>query len=601
MASPTHGYYPADGGKFAAFPSRRSVVHSTKGVVSTISPLANEAGLKVLRQGGNAADAAVAAAAVLNLVDPSMTGIGGDAFALFYGSKDNKVYALNGSGRSAESCTLEHICRDLSIADRVYGTIPTSSALSVTVPGAAAAWVDIVERFGSGAVSLAEVLAPAIELGENGCPISEIASYYWVATEEELRGKPNGTELLKQDPSAPGGYRAPRAGELYKNPLLAATFRRLGEAGKAGFYEGPVAEAIAEVVQKLGGYLTTGDLQRHGIQGSEVVEPVSIRLQPDSSSADAVDLWEHPPNGQGIVAQMALGILQILERQGKIPNFTLDQHNSPEHLHALVEALRIAFADGTWYITDPHAAAFSTGSLLSEEYLAERAKLFDPERAAEILDRGSPSFKTSDTIYLAVTDKDGNACSFVNSVADTFGSRIVPPGVGFVLQSRGAGFHLHPADHPNIYAPNKRPYNTIIPGMVTNSSDGSLHTVLGVMGGAMQPQGHAQVLLNMLKFNMNPQMALDAPRVCIGVSLPGKSTDPSKKVDNTVYLEEGIGEDVAKALAGMGHDVKMVNGMGRALFGRGQVIRVHHDPVGGERIYSAGSDMRGDGAAVPLT
>ncbi|KAK0616443.1 nucleophile aminohydrolase [Immersiella caudata] len=531
-----------------------------------------------------------------------MTGIGGDAFALFYCNKEKKVNALNGSGRSAASATLEDVCRDLCITDRVYGTIPTPSALSVTVPGAAAAWVDLVEQFGSGAVSLADVFAPAIQFAENGCPISEIASYFWVATEEELRRKPNGIELLKQDPSAPGGYRAPRPGELYKNPLLATTFRRLAQSGKAGFYKGPVAEAIVRVVKDLGGYLSTEDLERHGNEEYEAVSPVSIRLERGASdTSGGVDLWEHPPNGQGIVAQMALGILQILGKQGKIPKFGPSDHNSAEYLHALVEALRIAFADGTWFITDPHATNFSTESLLSEDYLAERAKLFDAKHAATILDRGSPAFKISDTIYLAVTDQDGNACSFVNSVADTFGSRIVPPGVGFVLQSRGAGFHLHPANHPNIYAPNKRPYNTIIPAILTNSHDGSLHTVLGVMGGAMQPQGHAQVLLNMLKFNMNPQAALDAPRICIGVSLPGKSTDPTKKVDNTVYLEEGIGDDLAKALAEMGHEVKMVKGMGRALFGRGQVIRVHHDPVGGERIYSAGSDMRGDGAAVPLT
>jgi len=345
------------------------------------------------------------------------------------------------------------------------------------------------------------------------------------------------------------------------------------------------------------------DLERHGRDGSEVSEPVSFRVEQSSDASippDAVDLWEHPPNGQGIVAQMALGILQILEKKAKIPQFGPDDHNSPEYLHALIEALRIAFADGTWFITDPNSARCGPDALLSQEYLTERAKLFDPTRAAVSLDCGSPAFKVSDTVYLAVTDPEGNACSFVNSVADTFGSRIVPPGVGFVLQSRGAGFHLHPSNHPNVYGPGKRPYNTIIPAMVTNNSDGSLHTVLGVMGGAMQPQGHAQVLLNMLKFGMNPQVALDAPRICIGVSLPGKSTDPSKKVDNTVYLEEGIGQDVAKALDEMGHEVKMVTGMGRALFGRGQVIRAHHDPVDGSRIYSAGSDMRGDGAAAPL-
>lgn len=419
----------------------------------------------------------------------------------------------------------------------------------------------------------------------------------WMEYEDELRGKPNGVDLLKKDPNAQGGYRAPKAGELYRNPLLADTMRLLGEHGRSGFYEGPVAEAVVKMVNDLGGYLSLDDLQQHGQRGSEVSQPVSIRLTSDS--AGDIDLWEHPPNGQGIVAQMALGILQILEKQGKVPRFGPQDHNSAEYLHAVIEALRIAFSDGTWFITDP-AVSNSTEMLISEAYLTERAKLFDATRAATNLRPDSPAYKSSDTIYLAVTDAEGNACSFINSVADYFGSRIVPPGVGFVLQSRGAGFHLHPADHPNIYAPGKRPYNTIIPALVTNADDGSLHTVLGVMGGAMQPQGHVQVLLNMIRFGMNPQVALDAPRVCIGVTIPGKSTDPSKKVDETVYLEEGISEEVATALEGLGHEVKVVKGMGRALFGRGQVIRAHQDPVTGERVYSAGSDMRGDGAAVPF-
>jgi gamma-glutamyltranspeptidase/glutathione hydrolase len=268
------------------------------------------------------------------------------------------------------------------------------------------------------------------------------------------------------------------------------------------------------------------------------------------------------------------------------------------YLHAVIQALRIAFADGCWYITDPHFSDVKSEDILSTKYLAKRATLFDPLRATESIEHGS-IHKTSDTIYLAVTDPEGNACSFVNSVADTFGSRIVPNGTGFVLQSRGAGFHLDPA-HPNVFAPGKRPYNTIIPAMVTDADTGNLHTVFGVMGGAMQPQGHVQVLLNMLTFGMNPQVALDAPRICIGVSLPGKSTDPSKKVDNVVYLEEGISEDVGEELRRLGHDVKYVTGMGRSLFGRGQVITVHQDAVDGRRIYSAGSDMRGDGMSAPL-
>lgn len=266
-------------------------------------------------------------------------------------------------------------------------------------------------------------------------------------------------------------------------------------------------------------------------------------------------------------------------------------------------------------MTEP-SATVDPQLLLSPAYLASRAnRFFDPSRATTVPTPGDPALeggihKTSDTVYLCVTDAAGNACSLVNSVADTFGARIVPPGTGFVLQNRGAGFHLGPAHHPNLYAPGKRPYNTIIPALTTTRSttttttaaDGplELHSVLGVMGGAMQPQGHVQVLLNLMRFGMDPQRALDAPRVCIGVSLPGKATDPDKKVDHTVYLEEGIGEDVGRALGAMGHEVKFVGGMARSLFGRGQVIRLLRDPVDGTRVYSAGSDMRGDGHAGPL-
>ncbi|KAB5559731.1 nucleophile aminohydrolase [Coniochaeta sp. 2T2.1] len=600
----THGTYPFDDGRFTVYPSRRSVVHGTKAIVSTTSPLATQAGLRILREGGNAADAAIAAAAVLNLVDPSMTGIGGDAFALYYEAQTKKVQAVNGSGPSAAEATLEGICGDLGITDRIHGSIPTTSGHAVTVPGAAAAWVDIVTEFGSGRLSLTQVLAPAIELAEEGFAVSEVASYYWISKEEELRKRPNGVELLKADPGAPAGFRAPRPGEFYRNPLLAKTFRLLGEHGRTGFYEGPVAEAVVEVTRSLGGCLTLEDLRRHGERGSEFTKAVSIRLgedmmaQRDQPGGGHIHLWEHPPNGQGIVAQLALGILKELDKEGNIPKFRPEDHNSSKYLHALIQALRIAFADGCWFITDPHSSSVTPEDLLSSEHLAERAKLFDPLKATETIDHGSVH-KTSDTIYLAVTDTDGNACSFVNSVADTFGSRIVPQGTGFVLQSRGAGFHLDPA-HPNAFAPGKRPYNTIIPAMVTDADDGSLHSVFGVMGGAMQPQGHVQVLLNMMTFGMNPQVALDAPRICIGVSLPGKSTDPNKKVDSVVYLEEGIGEDVGAELKKLGHDIRFITGMGRSLFGRGQVIRVHHDSVDGSRIYSAGSDMRGDGMSAPL-
>ncbi|KAF2795553.1 lincomycin-condensing protein [Melanomma pulvis-pyrius CBS 109.77] len=587
--------------KFPTFPTRsRSVVYSAKAIVSTTSPLATEAGLRVLRAGGNAADAAVAVAAVLNLVDPAMTGIGGDSFCLFHEARTKKVYSLNGSGRSPAGATLEDISCALNVKDPKLDQIPAQSVHSITIPGAARGWIDTVERFGSGKVSLQQILDPAIEMAEEGVPISKVAAYFWGSAEESLKSRsPNGFEVLKEDPAAPGGYRAPREGEIFRNPMLAKTFRLLAKEGNAGFYEGLVGEAIISAVKKEGGYHTLADLKYHADQASEDLTPMSIRLQDNRTSPPkVVDLWEHSPNGQGIVALMTLGIIRELEKAGTVPSFTVKEHNSARYLHVIIECLRIAFADAVWYITDPQFSKIDFQTLLSEKYLAQRAILFDPQKAATDIDYGSPAYNASDTVYFAVVDPDGNACSFINSVCDKFGSCIVPPGTGFALQNRGTGFRLDP-DHPNVYAPGKRPYHTIIPAMVTNL-DGSLHTVLGVMGGAMQPQGHVQVLTNMLKFKLDPQDALNAPRICISVALPGKQLETGHEAARTVFLEDGIAESVAQELREMGHQVKMVTGFARSMFGRGQVISVNKDPVTGQKIYSAGSDGRGDGAAVPL-
>lgn len=267
------------------------------------------------------------------------------------------------------------------------------------------------------------------------------------------------------------------------------------------------------------------------------------------------------------------------------------------YLHALIEALRIAFADASWWVTDTQHSKIPAADLISKEYLAERAKSFDPTKASFPV-HGSPAQQHSDTVYFAVSDPEGNGCSFINSVYDLFGTSIVPKGTGMTLQNRGSNFRLDPS-HPNCFAPRKRPYHTIIPAIITNR-DGSLHTIYGVMGGFMQPQGHVQVLMNMLVFELNPQVALDAPRICIGAGMPGKVADKQKFVDRTVYLEEGISEKVAEELRALGHDIKILTGFQRTMFGRGQVIRVHHDEEDGARIYSAGSDPRGDGAAMPL-
>ena len=442
--------------------------------------------------------------------------------------------------------------------------------------------------------------------------------------------------MLKSDKNAQDGRRAPKAGELFANPGLAKTFRLLAKNGKAGFYKGEVAEALIKVVHDLGGHLQLEDLENHLKVGSEDVEAVSLKFSGqsvhevqraslhsenrtdsekqgeksnhsetpggiDSEKHDedqstkekhSVEIWEHPPNGQGIVALMALGIIEELERTGQISTWTKADHNSTQHLHAVIESLRIAFADANWWVTDPVIERVPTTELISRPYLAERAKLFSPDKASPILSHGSPAHNHSDTVYFAVTDRFGNGISFINSNFAGFGTAIIPAGCGFTLQNRGSSFELAEG-HPNVYAPGKRPYHTIIPAMITNPSDGSLHSVYGVMGGFMQPQGHVQVLLNMLTFKYNPQTALDAPRLCLGAGLP----DEGDVMDRTVYLEEGIREDVVKELEALGHKVELVRGHKRKIFGKGQVIRCHVED--GRIVYSGGSDPRGDGAAYP--
>lgn len=584
-------------------------MHSTQGIVACTQPLAAQAGQRILRDGGNAADAAVAVAAALNMTEPSSTGIGGDMFCLFYNAETKKVHALNGSGRASVNTSLERMRQDLGLKPGQSGNIPMTSAHSVTTPGAAAGWVDTFERFGSGRLSLKQLLTPAIELGEQGFPVSELASTFWQATEKQIRiASPNFGEILKSDSKAPDGKRAPLPGEIFENPTLANTFRLLAQHGKKGFYEGPVANALIQAVQDLGGRLAMEDLRLHADLGSEEVDAISLEFNGqnvgkvkkgavdgqivESDESQAVQVWEHPPNGQGIVALIALGLIEELERTGKIKTFEEREHNCAEYLHALIECLRIAFADGCWWVTDPNVEQVPTHELISQSYLAERAKLFNPNKASNITHHGSPAHNHCDTVYFAVTDKHGNAISFINSLYGSFGSCIVPQGCGFALHSRGANFELQEG-HPNVIAPKKRPYHTIIPALVTNSTDQSLHTVYGVMGGFMQPQGHVQVLLNMLAFKYNPQAALDAPRFCIGAGTP----EQGKVLGQTVYLEDGIDEKVAEQLKNMGHQVQFVKEHKRGMFGRGQVIRCHMDD--GRRVYSGGSDPRGDGAAFP--
>lgn len=557
------------------------------------------------------------------MTEPCSTGIGGDMFCLYYSAATRTVSALNGSGRSGAKCTLSQIRSDLGPdTDK----IPMSSVHAVTVPGAAAGWVDTIARFGSGHLTMEQILGPAIALGEEGFPVSELTANSWGRAEATIRNaSPNFGEMLKKTTEG-DGFRAPRAGEIMRNPTLAQTFRTLAAEGKEGFYTGRIAEALVKVVRDLGGHLELDDLKHHLEVGSEPVDPISLKFtgqglsgsggkkgtkrhsngdvktgNGDTTAEDdegaattsGVELWEHPPNGQGIVALMALGIMQELEAQGKIPTFTAAQHNSATYLHAVIESLRIAFADASWFVTDPNVEHVPSAALISPSYLAERASLFDPEKASDgAVGHGSPALQSSDTVYFAVADGSGNAISFINSNYGGFGTAIIPEGCGFTLQNRGANFALAPADHPNVYAPRKRPYHTIIPGLVTNLSDGSLHSVFGVMGGFMQPQGHLQTLLGQTVAGLSPQQALDAPRVCIGANPEGDGFF-------TVSVEEGMPEETVEGLRKLGHKVEVVTGLERSLFGRGQIIRWTVDPVEGTGVWSAGSDQRGDGAAYP--
>ena len=391
-----------------------------------------------------------------------------------------------------------------------------------------------------------------------------------------------------------------------KNPTLSKTFRALAEEGKKGFYTGRIAEELVRVVKDLGGHLELDDLKHHMEVGSEPVDPISIKFDGHGQSAKAggnggVELWEHPPNGQGIVALMALGIIQELEKAGKIPTFKAEDFNTTPYLHAIIEALKLGFTDASWFVTDPNVRRVPAQGMIDPKYLAERAKLFDPSKSSEALDHGqpedyvSPALQSSDTVYFTVTDSQGNAASFINSNYAGFGTGIIPKDCGFTLQNRGANFSLD-SNHPNCLEPRKRPYHTIIPAMATNLSDGSLHSTFGVMGGFMQPQGHVQVLLGQVLCGLNPQQALDAPRACIGAGMP----DVGNVLDWEVNLEEGMPQETVEGLRKLGHRVNVVTGVERGMFGRGQIIRYTVDPVDGKPVWSAGSDMRADGAAYPL-
>lgn len=544
------------------FQSRRSPVFSKNGLVAASQPLAVAAGLEILRKGGNAADAAIAVAASLNVTEPTSTGLGGDCFGLFYDHEHKKIHALNGSGRAPSSLTLERLRKE-GFGDN----LPAFHPYTITVPGACAGWCDLITHHGT--MSMRTILEPAIRLAEEGFPVAPITAYFWKrGVERQLRIAPGGDELMIDG-------NAPRAGELFRNPGLARTMKLIAEYGKEGYYNGPIAEAIVEVVQKTGGCLSESDLANHR---TSFEDPISVQYRD-------IRVWECAPNGQGLAALLALNILEGFDIQDISPL-------SADRLHLEIEAMRIAFADARWFISDPDFTYIPVEDLLSKAYASERRKLIKPERANLSIARGS-QFSASDTVYLCVVDSSGNGCSFINSNYIGFGTGIVPSGYGFTLQNRGHNFSLDP-DHPNCLSPGKRPYHTIIPAMATrvNSAEGNslegedLFACFGVMGGFMQPQGHLQVVSALVDDHLDPQTALDRPRFYIEDDMNG----------GKVALEDGIPPSVIEALAERGHHVERVTGHERAIFGRGQVIIYDSE----EGVLHGGSDPRADGCVMSV-
>lgn len=517
------------------------------GAVATSQPLAAAAGLDVLRRGGTAADAAVAMAAVLAVVEPMSTGIGGDAFALVYEAKTGKVHALNASGRTAAAATIE------AYRERGFSSMPERGIMAITVPGAVSGWAALVERFGT--MKLGELLEPAIDYARNGFPVAPITAMDWEAAVPVLQSHPNSARVF-----LPGG-RAPRPGEVVRLPELARSLEAIAQGGREAFYEGELAEQMVDFIAAEGGLLTREDFRQHQPQWQE---PISVDYR-------GYRLYECPPNGQGIIALMALNIL----KQEPVASMG---YTSPDYWHLAIEALKLAFHDAWHYVADPELADVPVEELLSPAYAARRRELISMDRAIAQPSHGHP--QVSDTVYMTAVDGQGNAVSFINSIFYSFGSGMVAGETGIVLQNRGAMFSFDPA-HRNHLAPRKLPYHTIIPAMVTK--DGQLFMSYGVMGGLMQPQGHVQVLVNIVDFGMDVQQALDAPRF--------------RYVEGTrVLLEPGANQLVGKALGARGHAISAPGPDAKEYFGFGGGQVIMRDAETG--VLLAGSDPRKDGLAI---
>jgi gamma-glutamyltranspeptidase / glutathione hydrolase len=544
QAAPEHADW------FSDIPSHRAVVRAGQAMVASSQPLASQVGIDVLKRGGNAADAAIAMAAVLNVTEPSMTGIGGDAFAMVYWAKTQKLEALNSSGRAPGALTYEHFTA------KGLKQMPGTGMEPITVPGAVDGWVTLREKYGT--MSLADLLAPAIGYAENGFPVAEKIAEDWIPEVKKLQQTPAAasTFLVNNGPPAPG--------TIFVQKNLARTFRTLAQGGRDAFYKGEIARAIVDYCQKNGGFLSMEDFAAQ-MGTAEWVEPISTTYK-------GYTLHELPPNNQGLTALILLNILEGIDLKAL--------SNDPvAYYHTLIEATKIAFADRNRYIADPKFSKVPVKELISKDYAAGRRKLLDVARAIDVPAYGQFN-SGADTTYFTVVDKDRNAVSFINSIFNAFGSGIVAGDTGIMLHNRGTGFSLE-AGHPNVFAPGKRPFHTLVPAMVFK--DGKPWLSYGVMGGDIQTQGHVQTLINLVERGLNLQQAIDAPRVRY---ISGKG----------VMMDPELGDAVIAGLIARGHE-RVLPPPGvkhRTFMGGGQAIMI--DPVTG--ALAGASDVRKDGIAI---
>ncbi|MBK7408131.1 MAG: gamma-glutamyltransferase [Saprospirales bacterium] len=534
-----------------AFASRSEVI-AVHGMACTSQPLVTQVALDILKQGGNAIDAAIAANATLGLMEPTGSGIGGDLFAIVWDANSQQLYGLNASGRSPYSLTLEYF------QEKGYTSIPPYGPLPVSVPGAVDGWFELHRKFGS--LPMDRILAPAIQYAREGFPVSELIAYYLELSGKRFQDYPN-----FRDTYMPNGH-TPVKGELFNNPRLADTYEKIAKGGRDAFYKGDIARTIARFMQAQGGFLSEKDLADHY---SEWVEPVSTNYR-------GYDVWEIPPNGQGIAALQMLNILEGYDIKGM-------GFGSADYVHTFVEAKKLVYEDRANYYADQAFHELPIEQLLSEEYAAERRKLLNPDRAARSYNPGK--LDPGNTIYLTVADAEGNMVSLIQSNYRGMGSGMVPDDLGFMLQDRGELFSLDKG-HLNAYEPHKRPFHTIIPGFITQN--GKPWVSFGVMGGDMQPQGHVQIVVNLIDFGMNLQEAGDAPRIQHhGSSQP---TGEQMTDGGRISLEEGFDYEVIRELMRRGHLVSFDLGS----YGGYQAIL--RDPVNG--VYFGASESRKDGQAA---